>query len=126
TARELKSAIEETLSRNRYSDAVIRVNVSRGEQPPGLRLDSAAPPTVAITVRPLEPVSQQLYQTGASVALFPRSAVTTSGLGSQIKSCNFLSNIIIRELAVRKKVFEGILMDPQGRLAEGTTSNIFL
>lgn len=126
TRCEMRSAIYETLTANQCPDSMIRLTVSRGEQATGFHIDPDAPPTVVIIVRDLEPLPAEWQAEGIKISLFPATASKVGGLKSQIKSCNFLSYIIVREMAHRQHSVEGLLLDDDNRITEGTTSNIFL
>jgi branched-chain amino acid aminotransferase len=126
TVGEMKSAIGETLIRNGQADCMIRLTVSRGEQSSGFHLDPAIAPTLVILVRPLEALPREWYQQGINISLFPSTAQKVGGLGRPVKSCNYLSNVIIRELAHRQNSIEGVMIDDHGRVTEGTTSNVFI
>ncbi len=126
TVGEMKSAVRETLIRNGHSDSMIRLTISRGEQNAGFHIDPEMAPTLVIIVRPLEPLPREWVEKGIKISLFPSTAQKVGGLGRQIKSCNFLSNVIIREQAHRDNSVEGIRLDEKGRITEGTTSNVFI
>ncbi len=127
TDGELKTALNATLMKNGCLDAIVRLMVSRGEQAAaGPVIDDTAAPTVVALTRSTIPLPQSAYEEGVRIALFPRSAVRTSGLAQQVKSCNYLSHIVVRELAGRTQAEEGIFMDCGGRITEGTMSNLFL
>ena len=126
TVGEMNSVVRETLIRNEYSDCMIRLTISRGEQNMGFHLDPEAAPTLVIIVRPLENLPLEWYEKGIKISLFPSTEQKVGGLKRKIKSCNFLANIIIRERAHRKKSQEGIMIDEQGLVTEGTTSNVFI
>ena len=126
TRQELRTVVCETLKRNLLSDAIIRLTVTRGEQEPGLAIDPETPPTVVVHARPFEALPGYSYEKGVRVSLFHNSAPRVGGINSQIKSCNFLSQIVLRERARKEGVFEGIMIDSNKRIADGTTSNIFI
>lgn len=126
TRGEMRSAIQKTLERNQCPDSMIRLTISRGEQTTGFHIDRDAPPTVVIIVRELEPLPEEWLEEGINISFFPSTAFRIGGLAQQIKSCNFLSYILVRELAHRKNSMEGILIDDDDRITEGTTSNIFI
>ena len=48
------------------------------------------------------------------------------GVDRGLKTCNFLSNILIREISIRKGTMEGVIIDPVRGVTEGATSNIFI
>ncbi len=126
TRGEVRKAITETLERNECPDAIIRLTVSRGEHSPGLKIDPDISPTVVVFVRPFEPLPRKWYAEGIKITLFPNSAGRTGGLREQVKSCNYLSQVIIRELSAKDGAYEGIMLDERNLITEGTTSNIFI
>lgn len=126
TRNEIGSAVNQTLEINGLSDSIIRLTVTRGEQEPGINIDYGASPTVVIQARPVAQLPTLIYQNGIAISLFNNSAPRVSGLCDQIKSCNFLSQIVLREKAVREGAFECVMLDDRNHVAEGTTSNIFI
>ncbi|MEK7294390.1 MAG: aminotransferase class IV, partial [Nitrospirota bacterium] len=48
-----------------------------------------------------------------------------TALSPQIKSLNFLNNILAKQEATKAGAFDGIMLNAEGRLTECTTSNIF-
>jgi branched-chain amino acid aminotransferase len=126
TVGEVKSAIRETLIINGQPDCMIRLTISRGEQPGGFQIHPEMAPTLVIIVRPLEVLPKEWYEKGIKISLFPSTSKKIGGLARSIKSCNFLTNIIVREQALRKNSVEGIMIDDQGYVTEGSTSNVFV
>ena len=126
TRQELCTVVCETLKRNLLSDAIIRLTVTRGEQEPGLAIAPETSPTVVVHVRPFEALPGYSYEKGVRVSLFHNSAPRVGGINCQIKSCNFLSQIVLQERARKEGVFEGIMIDSNKRIADGTSSNIFI
>lgn len=121
----LSALINETLLKNNLQDAVVRLTLTRGEADPGLRI-ADNPPTLLIQVRPVTSPAEASYQDGVAIGLFPNTASRLAGLEQQIKSANYLSEILVKKMADQRGLFEGILMDDQGRICDGTVSNIFL
>jgi branched-chain amino acid aminotransferase len=126
TRGEIKSALNELLILNGLSNALIRLTVTRGNQGSGISIDYASAPTIVIQARPLTPKLQTYYKKGVTVSLFKNSAYRTQGISDQIKSCNYLSQILMREKALKVGSFEAILLDNKNNITEGTISNIFL
>ncbi|MFQ5672995.1 MAG: aminotransferase class IV [Nitrospinales bacterium] len=126
TQAELASAIEKTIRKNRCPEAYVRLTVTRGNHRPGLSINSSVPATVVVYAQPLTPTPRKLYRRGVSIALFPATATRTGGLQTQVKSCNYLSQILIREMAARQNAYEGILLDGKNRITEGAACNIFV
>jgi len=123
---EIRSAINASIELNKLSNSIVRLTITRGEQDPGLNIDYSAPPTVVIIVRPTKVISKNVYKKGIGIKLYKKSAIRTQGISNQIKSCNYLSNILLREKAIKEGFFEAILLDNDNNATEGTFSNIFI
>jgi branched-chain amino acid aminotransferase len=126
TKNEIRSAINASIELNKLSNSIVRLTITRGEQDPGLNIDYNAPPTVVILVRPTKVISKNVYKKGIGIKLYKKSAIRTQGISNQIKSCNYLSNILLREKAIKEGFFEAILLDNDNNATEGTFSNIFI
>ena len=126
TRSEIRSAIYMTMELNGLSDSIIRLTATRGEQDSGISIDHESPPTIVIQVRPVRAIPKTAYENGVAISLFKNSALRTQGVPNQIKSCNYLSHIILREMALKEGSFEGILLDHNNNVTEGTISNIFI
>ena len=100
--------------------------VTRGDTESNIQIDSKIYPTLVINIRPFTPLSKVAYKKGIRVMLFQERANLVNGLSLRLKSCNYLSNILIKELSDRKNFTEGVVVDPDFGVTEGTTSNIFI
>ena len=126
TKNEIQSAINASIEINKLSNSIVRLTITRGEQDPGLNIDYSAHPTVVIVVRPTKVISKNVYKKGIGIKLYKKSAIRTHGISNQIKSCSYLSNILLREKAIKEGFFEAILLDNDNNATEGTFSNIFI
>jgi len=126
TKKEIRTAIYSTIKLNGLSNAIVRLTVTRGEQTSGINIDYNLPPTLVIFVKPVNLIPKKTYSKGVGIKLYKNSAIRVQGISNQIKSCNYLSNIILREKALRKNFFEAILLDNNNNVTEGTISNIFI
>jgi len=126
TRLELTKAVKETLARNKYKNAIIRLMVTRGDTESNIQIDSKIHPTLVINIRPFTPLPKVAYKKGIRVMLFQERANLVNGLSLRLKSCNYLSNILIKEFSNKKNYAEGVVVDPDFGVTEGTTSNIFI
>jgi branched-chain amino acid aminotransferase len=121
----LKKAIYETIAANRLEDAYIRLNVTRGEGTTVPDPATCKNPTLIIIVREYLPYSPALYQKGYSgkvVTVRPSPHTPSTGM----KTFNFLNHIIAKMEAKASGFNEGILVNTDGFITEGTVSNIFM
>jgi len=126
TKNEIRSAIYAALKLNGLSNSIVRLTVTRGELGSGVNVDYSSPPTIVILVKPVKAISKKTYKEGIGIKLYKKSAIRTQGISNKIKSCNYLSNIILRENALKENFFEAILLDHNHNVTEGTISNIFI
>lgn len=126
TMSGLKSIIYETLKANSLTDAYIRLTVSRGTGPIGLDPSLCPSPNLIVMTKPFVPYPAGLYEKGATVVISNIRRNIAGALNPEIKSMNFLNNIMAKIDAKKKKAFEALMPDHKGFIAEGTTSNVFM
>lgn len=126
TQTELGSIIYDTLEANNLSDAYVRISVTRGEGPIGLDISLCRKPSVIVITNPLMPYPDHLYTTGVKVVVAKTRRNLKEALDPQIKSLNFLNNVVAKTEAVKRKAFEAIMLNHRGHVTEGTVSNIFM
>ncbi len=125
TPDAVKKAVYKTLSANRLKEAVIRITVSRGSGPTGLDPALCTDPTFVIIARKFIHYPQIYYKKGVKIAIVDTKRNFKEALNPQIKSLNFLNNILAKIEATKKGAYEAIMKNYRGYIAEGTISNIF-
>lgn len=122
---DLAGAIRGTIQANNLSNARIRLTVSAGPGDIIPDADSCSEPTVFIIARPYTPLSHQAYERGFRACLSSLRRDSSSPL-SQLKSCNYLTNLLARRESKLAGVDEALLVNEKGQLTEGSVSNIFI
>jgi len=126
TPEEVKAVVQETLARNKYKNAIIRLTVTRGIGSPNFQMDSEVPPTLVVHARPHYSLPKVIYTKGVQITLFTMRASGLPSVKQGLKTCNFLSNILVREISMRRGSMEGVIVDPDLGVTEGATSNLFI
>jgi branched-chain amino acid aminotransferase len=126
TDDEIAARVEETLVAAGNPESSIRIVVSAGVGAIDYHAGSASRPTVVVIVRPLPEYPESLYREGARAVIVPMMRATKGGLDPRIKSSNLLTNLMALREAQRQKAYEAILLNPDGDVAEGSMSNVFL
>ena len=126
TPEEVKGVINETLARNNIKNALIRLTVTRGINLPSFQIDPETPPTLVVYVRSHAALSQAVYRKGVQINLITAEAPGLPGIKRGLKTCNYLSNILVREISRRMGSIEGVMVDPVLGITEGATSNLFI
>ncbi len=123
---EFKEAILETLRKNNLRDAYIRPIVTRGIGDLGLNPDICTNSNVIIITKPWGAMYGNLYEKGlkAITVTIRRNAIDS--LPPNIKSLNYLNNILAKIEANAKGGDEPIFLDHNGYVSEGSGDNVFI
>jgi branched-chain amino acid aminotransferase len=126
TKEELTAAVETTVAANGLVDGYIRLLVTRGEGSLGLNPFTCKESCVIIIADKIQLYAEELYEEGMKVI----SAVTVRNhplsLPPQVKSLNYLNNILAKIEALDRNVPEAILYNHEGYVAEATGDNVFV
>lgn len=126
TQEEMQQLIVETIRRNELDSAYIRVVVSRGKGNLGLDPSSCSKPNVIIIAEELAMYSQEFYQRGIKIASVASRRNRPDVLSPQVKSLNYLNNILVKLEANQAGVQEALMLNDQGYVTEGSADNIFI
>jgi len=123
---EMKQAILETLRVNGLVDAYIRPIVSRGIGDLGLDPRKCPVPNVFIISQSWGAMYGDLYDKGLSAVTVTVRRNAPESLSPNIKSLNYLNNILAKIEANHKGGDEAIILDVRGNISEGSGDNIFI
>jgi branched-chain amino acid aminotransferase len=123
---ELTQIIVETVNRNNLHSGYIRLVVSRGEGNLGLDPSSCPKPNVVVIAEQLALFPAELYENGMDIVTVPTRRNRSDVLNPQIKSLNYLNNILVKIEAKLAGVQEALMLNDQGFVAEGSGDNVFL
>ncbi len=136
---DLRDRIRETLAANDLDDAYVKLSISRGVQPGKLSPGPVEEPTVVVYVADLprggrpERGTEPVWDGPATAAVVETRRIPDAALPAHAKTHNYLNGILARlELgeegdADREEATpdEALMLDMDGNLAEGATSNLF-
>jgi branched-chain amino acid aminotransferase len=122
---QIKTALYETLAANALKDAYVRITVSRGYGPIGLDPDLCREPTFVIIAEDMKEYPKSFYEKGIKTVIARTKRNLRDALNPQIKSLNFLNNILAKIEAKEKGAYESIMVNVSEHIAEGTISNVF-
>jgi branched-chain amino acid aminotransferase len=122
----LTDLLRESLKRNQLQEAYLRITVSRGAGEIGLDPALCKSPTLVIITKPFQPYPESLYTDGVSVIIANTRRNLPEALPPQVKSLNFLNNILAKIEAKAAGAQEALMLNHRGELTEGTTSNLFV
>lgn len=123
---QLIAAVEKVILAYDKPNGYLRLVATRGEGPLGIDPRKCLQGTTFILVGELSFVSDKILQNGARLVITSTRRLSSDGLDPRIKSLNYLNHILARIEANNANADEGILLNQQGKVAEGTTDNIFI
>ena len=126
TKEAMIKAIISTLKANKLRDAYIRVVVTRGEGDLGLDPRKCKHPSIFIITDKIVLYPKELYQKGLSIVTVPTPRNIPEALNPQIKSLNYLNNILAKIEAINFNAEEALMLSHDGLVAECTGDNIFM
>ena len=134
TKEQMSQAVVETCGRNGITDGYIRVVVSRG--PGDLGIDPRnchGNATVIVIADKLTMYPRSMYENGMAVITTATRRNSPAALDPNIKSLNYLNNILAKIEVNRAAraggdvpIGEGIMLNLDGYVAEATGDNIFV
>jgi branched-chain amino acid aminotransferase len=127
TKEQLIKAVIATLKGNNLKDAYIRLIVTRGEGDLGLDpRKCAGKASVIIIADKIALYPEKFYKEGLKIVTVPTIRNLPEALNPQIKSLNYLNNILAKIEATNAGSDEAIMLDSLGYVAECTGDNIFI
>jgi branched-chain amino acid aminotransferase len=125
TPKAVEAILYKILSKNKLKDGIARITCSRGQGVLGLDPSSSFRPTFIIMAFPFIPHPETLYKKGLSISIVKTVHNIKEAVPNDIKSSNFLNHILAKIEAKQSGADEGILLNRNGYLTEGTSTNLF-
>src|SRR5688572_7866157 len=124
---ELRATVLDVCKQADIESGYIRLNVTRGT---GLGLDPKninRTPNVMVMVSTLSLYPPEMYEMGLNVISSPIRVIPPDSLDPKVKCIGrYASNILAKSLANKAGAHEGLMLNHEGYVAEGTGNNIFL
>jgi branched-chain amino acid aminotransferase len=123
---QLLAQVDALLARAPGGESYIRIIVTRGLGDCSYDFDRVQGPTVVMIQKSLPPFPRHHYEDGVLVAAVDVRRNHPRALDPAIKSSNLLNNILaVREAKARGAV-EPVLLNHEGLVAEGASTNVFV
>ncbi|GAG32601.1 unnamed protein product, partial [marine sediment metagenome] len=123
---ELISAVEKTAEANGVRDGYIRLAVTRGVGTLGLNPFVCENGRLFIIADNIQLYPEELYEKGMKVISANTVRNHPLAIPPQIKSLNYLNNILAKIEALDGNVPEAIMYNHEGYVAEATGDNVFI
>ncbi|MBI5416611.1 aminotransferase class IV [Candidatus Poribacteria bacterium] len=122
TKYEIAQAIAKCMEKNKAKDAYIRICISRGVGQISLDIDTCHNPMLIIMVKSIIDVPIQ----GVKIAIVKIRRNLATAINPAFKTANMLNNVLAKMEAKRLDAFEGIMLNTDGYVTEGSITNIFM
>ena len=123
---EMEAATYETLQVNNISDGYIRLIVTRGTGTLGLDAHLCKDPQVVIIADHLALYPKEFYEKGLDIVTASTVRTNPSMVSPQIKSLNYLNNILAKIEGHQAGCVEVLMLNTKGEVAECSGDNIFI
>jgi branched-chain amino acid aminotransferase len=124
--KALMNATEETTAANNVVDGYIRLVVTRGTGTLGLNPYVCEDSRIYIIADNIQLYPEELYETGMKVISAATVRNHPLAIPPQVKSLNYLNNILAKMEALDRDVPEAIMYNHLGYVAEATGDNVFI
>ena len=119
-------AMEETVKANGVIDGYIRLVVTRGVGTLGLNPFTCETGSVFIIADNIQLYPEELYEKGMKVISATTVRNHPLAIPPQVKSLNYLNNILAKIEALDSNVPEAVMYNHEGYVAEATGDNVFI
>ncbi len=125
TDAELLARVDTLLARGGNTESYIRIVVTRGVGDSSYAFERVKGPTVVILLKPLAADPPSHYQQGIAIVAVGIRRNHPRALDPAIKSSNLLNNILAVREARSRGAEEALLLNQDGFVAEGASTNVF-
>lgn len=122
----IAAAVRETVEVNGIVDGYVRLVFTRGVGTLGLHPFLCPKPTVFVIADTIKLYPPELYTDGMKIIVADRPRIPRECLDPQIKSLNYLNNILAKIEAIDAGVLEALMLNIDGWVSECTGDNIFV
>ena len=126
TFAEMEKAALDTVAANGLRDGYIRLVVTRGVGSLGLNPYQCPKASVFIIAGTISLYPAEKYAVGLTMITCATRRPAPAALSPQIKSLNYLNNVMAKIEAIQGGGEEGIMLNEQGYVAECTGDNVFV
>jgi branched-chain amino acid aminotransferase len=125
---DILAAVLETARRNSLDEGYLRVVLTRGAGPVGIRnMDKLGAPTlVVIAQHETRAARASVYENGLRAVVSSVRRVPPQCVDGKAKTCNYINNILAYLEARHAGADTAILLDTEGYVAEDYAANLFV
>jgi branched-chain amino acid aminotransferase len=126
TAEQVCQFTLDTIQANGLRDGYVRLVVTRGAGGLGLNPYLCPRASMFIIASTIQLYPKEFYENGLPIITCATRRPAPSALMPQVKSLNYLNNIMAKIEAIQSGAQEAVMLNEQGYVAECTGDNLFL
>ena len=123
---EMEKATVDTVGANNLRDGYIRLVVTRGVGSLGLSPYQCPKASAFIIASTITLYPKERYENGLHLITCGTRRPNSAALSPQVKSLNYLNNIMAKIECIQAGCEEGIMLNDQGYVSECTGDNVFI
>ncbi|MGZ3787787.1 MAG: aminotransferase class IV [Bacteriovorax sp.] len=124
TRTDVLAAVEQTIAASPHDNIFLRIILSRGTNSDlGLDPELAKGNNLIIITKAILPNPEWWYTEGLSLIFSQKKSTQTGPLP---KSGNYQENMLALKEAIKRGAFDAIMVNSEGHVTEGSTSNIWM
>ena len=126
TEQEVCDIVCDTIRANGLRDAYIRLVVTRGSGGLGLNPYLCKRPSMFCIAASIQLYPEEYYEKGLELITCSTRRPSHATLSPQVKSLNYLNNIMAKVECIKAGVMEGLMLNDAGTVAECTGDTVFI
>ena len=126
SVQEVCDIVCETIRANGLTDGYVRLVVTRGAGSLGLNPYLCETPSMFCIAAAIQLYPKECYEKGLDLITCSTRRPTHATLSPQVKSLNYLNNVMAKIECVKAGVMEGLMLNEAGTVAECTGDTVFL
>ena len=126
TEQEVCDIVCDTIRANDLTDGYIRLVVTRGSGGLGLNPYLCKRPSMFCIAASIQLYPEEYYEKGLELITCSTRRPSHATLSPQVKSLNYLNNIMAKVECIKAGVIEGLMLNDAGTVAECTGDTVFI
>ena len=123
---DVSAEVNKALAELGVEEAYFRIILTRGEGPISLDPGEGVKNNLIIIAQEHLPFPSSWYENGVHVVITNVVRVSKESVDPNVKSGNYLNNVMAFMQAKREKAFDSIMLNHKGHVTQGTTSNVWI
>lgn len=123
---EVCNIVRDTIRANKLTDGYIRLVVTRGSGGLGLNPYLCEKPSMFCIAASIQLYPEEFYENGLELITCSTRRPSHATLSPQVKSLNYLNNVMAKVECIKAGVMEGLMLNEEGTVAECTGDTVFI